>query len=351
MIDADTRSSMEMIRDSAGAIVTKGDLTRIRRLRYDLPGFDKAVWREICALGWPGLRLSEEKGGVELGTLPYCALAEELGRGLVPEPLIPATLAASLLEGGALEAHLSGERLVLPAWQDSRKALLPDGPLRIRNGAVTTRKLNVIGAAGADDFLVIGTDGVALVAADAPGVTVTPLGTQDGGHVAQVNFDLAPANVVACDPVPALTEAALASAAYLLGVIDASISLTTDYLKTRVQFGKTIGQFQILQHMAVDLKLEAEVARASVEAAAEAWDRDGATTETRAAISRAKARASDAALKVTRDCVQLHGGIGFTDEHDIGLYLRKAMVLASQFGSASAHRALFLDLKPIREVA
>ena len=135
------------------------------------------------------------------------------------------------------------------------------------------------------------------------------------------------------------------------GLMEAALDITTAYLKTRVQFGKTIGQFQILQHMAVDLKLEAEVTRASVESTAEAWDRNGATTETLAAVSRTKARASDAAMKVTRDCVQLHGGIGFTDEHDIGLYLRKAMVAAAQFGGASAHRARFLDLKPIREVA
>ena len=178
MIDADTRSSMEMIRDSAGAIVTPGNLTRVRGLRYALPGFDRAVWREICDLGWPALRLPEDKGGVGLGTLPLCALAEELGRGLVPEPLIPAVLAASMLEGDALEAHLGGTRLVLPAWQDSRKALMPDDPLSIENGTVTARKLNVSGAAGADDFLVIGSDGAMLVAADAPGVTVTPLGTQ-----------------------------------------------------------------------------------------------------------------------------------------------------------------------------
>lgn len=350
MIDPDILSSMEMVRESARGIVG-GDLRRVRALRYQRPGFDRANWREMCDMGWPALRLPEEKGGVGFGMLPYCALAEELGRGLVPEPLIPAALAAALLDGPALDAHLSGERLVLPAWQDHRGAVGPQAPLEIADGRVTAEKLHVPAAPGADDFLVIGPAGAVLVAADAPGVTVTPESTQDGGQVARVRFEATPGRLIDADPAPALAEAALASGAYLLGLMDAALDITVAYLKTRVQFGKIIGSFQILQHMAVDLKLECELTRASVEAAATQWDREGPTPAARAAVSRAKARAADAALKVTRDCIQLHGGIGFTDEHDIGLYLRKAMATAPQFGAAAAHRAEHLRLNPIGEVA
>lgn len=351
MIPADMLSSMEMIRDGARSLAGNGDLTRIRRLRFTSPGFDRETWAQMCGLGWPALRLPEEQGGVGLGALPYCALAEEIGRGLMPEPLIPAILAASLLRGEALAHHLAGERLVLPAWQDARDSLVPTADLAVADGKVTATRHYVPMAAAADAFLVIGSRQAVLVAADAPGVSVDAAQTQDGGSFATIRFEAAPGLVVDADPRPALAEAALATGAYLVGLMDAALDLTVAYLKTRVQFGKVIGTFQVLQHMAVDLKLEVEVARASIEAAALELDSQGFAKTAEASISRAKARASAAALKVTRDCIQLHGGIGFTDEHDIGLFLRKAMVVASQFGSAAHHRAHFARLKPVREFA
>lgn len=344
-------SSIGMIRESARGLVGRDALCRARALRFARPGFDRAVWREMCAMGWPALRLAEEEGGVGLGLLAYCALAEELGRGLVPEPLIPAVLAAALVDGPAREKHLSGERLILPAWQDSRDALGPEAPLSIRDGTLSGSKLCVPMALGADDFLVIGTAEAALVAADAPGVTVTALETQDGGHFATVEFDSVPATLLPAAPGPVLAEAALATGAYMLGQMEAALEMTVSYLKTRVQFDKTIGSFQILQHMAVDMGLEVELTRASIEAAAQQWDRDGPGPESHAAISRAKARASQSAPKVMRDAIQLHGGIGFTDEHDIGLFLRKAMVCAPQFGTARRHSANFCALRPVEKTA
>ena len=297
----DDHADIEMIRDSARGIVAAGDLTRIRKLRYTAPGFDRGVWSEMCELGWPALRLPEDKGGVGLGMRAYAALAEALGRGLVPEPLIPAVLSAALLEGEALAAHLAGEVLAIPAWADARDTLAPQGDLAISDGKVTAAKLHV--PAGADAFLVLGAGQAALVEADAPGVTLIPAATQDGGHALAASFRGAPCTVLTADPRPALAEAALATAAYGLGMMEAALEMTVAYLKQRVQFGRTIGQFQILQHMAVDLKLEIEVARASIEAAAAQWDAEGPAAH--ASISRAKARASSALLKVTRDCVQL----------------------------------------------
>lgn len=348
MIPDDILSSMDMIRDSARGI-THQDLSRIRKLRFTTPGFDRAVWAEICSLGWPALRLPEVRGGVGLGLLAYAALAEETGRALLPEPLIPAMLASSLLDGVPLERHITGERLVLPAWADARGALEPLRDLDIRDGRVFAQKSYVPFASGADDFLVIGASGAALVAANGPGVELNVHQTQDGGHFAHVRFEGAPCVVVAAAPRPPLAEAALATAAYLLGLMDGALDMTVAYLNQRVQFGKTLGQFQVLQHMAVDARLEIEITRASIEQAAFQWDTDGATPSAYAAISRAKARASAAARKVTRDCIQLHGGIGFTDEHDIGLFLRKAMVEAPRFGGPSQHRARFAQLKPIEQ--
>lgn len=351
MISEDVQSAMDMIRESTGGIVTPDDLSRVRALRYTSPGFDRALWSDICAMGWPALRLSEDRGGVDLGMQPYCALSEELGRGLLPEPLIGGALVAALLDGEVLEHHLSGALLVLPAWQDSHDALAPEQPLALTGNRLTATKHYVALAEGADMFLVIGNDGAALVAADAPGVTVESKQSQDGGNLATVHFDAALVRIYRTDPHGAFAEAALASSAYLLGLMEAALGMTVDYLKTRNQFGQTIGNFQVLQHMAVDLKLEVEVTRASVEDTALRWDRDGMKPETLAAVSRTKARASAAALKLTRDAVQLHGGIGFTDEHDIGLYLRKALVVAAQFGSAACHRKAFADLKPLTREA
>jgi len=350
MIDADILSSIEMIRDSARGIASQGDFSRVRRLRYTSPGFDRTVWSEMCALGWPALRLSEEKGGVGLGLLAYAALAEELGRGLVPEPIIPALLASAFLEGDALESHLTGKELIIPAWQDARGTVAPLRPLSLTDGRVTQNKLYVPMADGADAFLVVGVDQSALVKASAPGVKIETAGTQDGGNFATVRFENAPCEIIhSGDPTAALAEASLATAAYLLGVMQAATEMTVSYLKTRVQFGKPIAQFQILQHMAVDMRLEVEVSAASIEQAASQWDNEGPTPAARAAISRAKARASSAAMKVTRDAIQLHGGIGFTDEHDIGLCLRKAMVASTLFGNAKAHRSNFGQLRPLVE--
>ena len=174
--------------------------------------------------------------------------------------------------------------------------------------------------------------------------------TQDGSHVATLRRSSDGARRLADNVAPAmeraLDEAALATAAYLLGVMEQSFAMTLDYLRTRKQFGKAIGSFQALQHRAVDLQLQITLTRASVEDAAGVLDSDAPAPHRRAAISRAKARAAEASMLVTRAAVQLHGAIGYTDEYDVGLFLRKAMVLANSFGSAALHRRRFVAEMP-----
>ena len=201
-------------------------------------------------------------------------------------------------------------------------------------------------AAGADAFLVTVRGGLALVERDAPGVHVVSTQAQDGGNFATVTFDGAPAEAVAGDASEALEIAALATGAYLLGAMDRVFGITLEYLKTREQFGKKIGSFQALQHRSADLKIQLELTRAVVNAAARAMDESTDARERRAAVSRAKARASDAASVMTRGCIQLHGGIGYTDAADPGLFLRKMMVLAPMFGSAALHRARYQATAP-----
>jgi alkylation response protein AidB-like acyl-CoA dehydrogenase len=335
---------IRMIRDSAGAIVPAGDLKRIRALRYDEPGFDRAVWREMCALGWLGLRVAEAAGGSGLGMREYCALAEECGAGLVPEPLIPCAMAARVFRGTELAQLLAGDTIVIPAWQERPNALALGGDTVLRDGRLSGRKVFVPMAAGADAFLVAAASSLALVARDAAGVALTVDRSQDGGHYGTLTLDRAPAQPIAGDLAEAIEEATLATAAYLLGVMERAFAMTLGYLKTRQQFGKPIGSFQALAHRAADLKIAVALTRASVEAAALTLDTSSVAAIRRAAVSRAKARASDAAMRVTREAIQMHGGIGYTDEYDVGLYLRKAMVLANLFGSAALHRSRYAEL-------
>jgi alkylation response protein AidB-like acyl-CoA dehydrogenase len=345
LMDEARAESLRLIRDSARGLAPRdGDRRRIRALRFKSPGFDPAVWRAMGELGWIGLRVPDGKGGAGLGMAEFCALAEELGAALAPEPLVHGALSAALLAAAdrpdVLEPLLTGERFVLTAWQERAASLAvpgtPDAP-----------RLFLPCAGGADFFLVPvrangGVLSLHLQPQDAAAVDLAP--TQDGGQYGTLlpaagEILIGDAGELIAD---ALDEAVLATAAMLLGVMDQAFSLTLDYLRTRQQFGRPIGSFQALQHRAVDLKIQIALTRASIEAAAAELDAPQ-TPQTRrhAAVSRAKARASEAAMLVTRQAIQLHGGIGYTDEADVGLYLRKAMVLANQFGSAALHRKRF----------
>jgi alkylation response protein AidB-like acyl-CoA dehydrogenase len=346
---ADLQEAIARIRASAEGLADARDLTRVRRLRYAQPGFDRSVWRSMCELGWPALRTPEDRGGVGLGMAAYCALAETLGAALAPEPLIGAVLAAALLEDDALADLLSGVRLALPAWQSGRDQTGPAVDLRRDGGKLFGRKAFVPMAGGADALLVIEPDRSWLVDVGAPGVELVLEPTQDGGFYGVATFHGADGRPITADPRPAIAGACLATSAYLLGLMEAALGRTIDYLGARVQFGQPIGAFQALQHRAVDLRLQVELTRASVEDAAARWDAAPGAAAGYAAISRAKVRAATAAMLVTRQAVQLHGGIGFTDEHDIGLYLRKAMVVAPQFGGPALHRTRFAALSPAPE--
>ncbi len=351
MTDRDAQAeNIRLIRESAAAIAPRrGDFARIRALRFTHLGFDRAVWHEICAMGWVGLLLPEAHGGSAFGVAEYCALAEEFGAALAPEPLIPAVFAASFLRGDMLADHLTGKRLVLPAWQEKPGELPASHLTRIASGEVSGRKIFVPMANGADAFLVAAEGGLGLVDADGEGVSVVTAPTQDGGHFGTITFEDSPAEALPGDIAPALDVAALATAAYLLGLMDRVFAATLDYLRTREQFGRKIGSFQALQHRTADLKILLELTRASIASAAESLDASDDARTRAAAVSRAKARASDAALRMTREAIQIHGGIAYTDEFDIGLFLRKAMVVANQFGTSAWHRARYAAIAPESE--
>jgi alkylation response protein AidB-like acyl-CoA dehydrogenase len=346
----DPLEHLQMLKDSAAGIAPrKGDLKRIRELRFTEPGFDRDTWREMCEMGWLGLRVPEDAGGSGLGAREFCGLAEELGAGLVPEPLIPVAMAAQLLPPDQLATVLAGERIILPAWQEKPNSIEPIGETVLRNGRLSGRKTFIPMAAGADAFLVTVPGGLALVERDAPGVTLEIQQTQDGGNFGTLILDAAPAEAIDGDASDALEHAIMATSAYMFGLMERAFAITLDYMKTREQFGHKIGSFQALQHRAVDMQIQISLTRATVASAAHALDAAPTIAQRQAAVSRAKVRASDAAMVVTRACIQLHGGIGYTDAYDIGLFLRKAMVLAPLYGPPSVHRARFRVVAPVEQ--
>jgi alkylation response protein AidB-like acyl-CoA dehydrogenase len=347
---------LALIRDSAAAVATPDDLSRVRRLRFQ-GGWDRAVVARMGEQGWLGLRVAEDAGGAGMGVAELCALAESLGRGLVPEPLVPlAAIALPLLaEAGRAGDALDGTRIILPALAERAGRFEASDIATVAEGNwLTGQKRFVPAGSGADAFLVSAraVDGVGLwlVPRDAKGVTLRVEATVDGGAFTALDLaeaEGAPLLLDARIPLArALDEAALATAAELLGVAEAAFARTLDYLRTREQFGRRIGTFQALQHRAADLAIQLALTRATVEASAATIDAGAQGTRRAAAASQAKARASDAALLVTRACIQLHGGIGYTDEADIGLYLKRAMVLAASFGNAAVHRRRYATSAP-----
>ena len=328
----DPLDHLQALKDKAAG---KDELKRIRALRSSAPGFDRDVWREMCAKGW-----------LQLGVLDLCGVAEELGAGLVPEPLIVAAMAARLLPAEQLAPVLSGERVVLAAWQETPDGIDLVGQSRLRDGKLSGRKLNIPMAGGADAFLVVVQGGCALVERDARGVSLDLRETQDGGYLGTLTLDEAPAEAVDNDASDALEHAILAHATYLYGLTERALARTLDHIGMHDRSGQMTGSLEALRHRADDMQIQVSLTRGIIGSSVQALNAASTLAERRAVASRAKMRASDAATLVTRTCVQLHGGLGHTDVYDIALYHRKAMALAPLYGSQLAHRARIRMRKP-----
>lgn len=343
--------TIRMIRDSARAIAPESDLSRVRACRFSESGFDRAMLTRMAEMGWLALRLDEEAGGLGLGMREYVALAETLGAGLVPEPLFGVVMALRLAPD-LYEEAASGKKIVLAAWQDAPQSLEWRNGVTQKAGRVSGAKLFVQGASGAERFVVPFAGGVAIVDGQADGLRLERQKTQDGGHFATLILDDVAADIRGeADTELGIEEAALAHAAYLHGLTERAFTMTIDYLKIRRQFDRPIGSFQALQHRATDMKIQIALARAALDAAASRFDAGPFDDVLRAAASQAKARIADTAVLVAREAIQMHGAIGFTDEFDVGLHVRKAMTLCNLFGGAAFHRARYDRLMPERDAA
>lgn len=348
-MDEETAENIRMLCDSASALVpADGSLDRVRAARFQSPGFARDGWKTVAEMGWLGLRASEDAGGMALGLPEAVALVRVLGRGLVPEPYVEAMLAIDLLEDAgphtALDSALTGQDLILPAWQATADGLDPAAGVSVRNGRLSGAKCAVI--AGADLYAVTTAEGLALIARNASGLTVQTVAMHDGTYREALTFDEVAAEVhPSTDPMACLSRAMVLHAAYLHGAAEQAFEITLEYLRTRQQFDVAIGSFQALQHRATEMKVQLELARASIDAAAASMDVGQLDHVGHMAALRARSRAGELARLVAREAIQMHGAIGYTDEADIGLFARKLVVEAGQFAPEFRLRERFMNYR------
>lgn len=355
-----------MLRDSVADFTARTPgIARMRKLRGDPAEFDRAVWRQMAELGWLGILVPEEHGGMGLGLSEAAIVAEGLARVLAPEPYTAAAvLGAGVVDAAgtpALKDELlpqiaSGDVIPALAWQECA-GVLDVAAIRTRAAPfeggyrVSGTKRFVVGAAGADGCLVTAQSDAGLVLlwvpCDASGIRLDLEAIADGRHFGTlVLTDVAvPAERVVARGAGAqgalertLDHAAVIAGAELHGVMGRALEMSLEYMKTRVQFGKPIGSFQALQHRAVDLYIQRELSSAVLEDALRELDANPTPARRTVLASRVKARCAEAGLRITREAIQIHGAIGFTDEYDAGLYLKRAMVLAGWLGTAAQHR-------------
>ena len=331
-----------MIRDSVGAIAPAGGgLKRIRALRESPTGLDRATWQQVVDLGWLTLLLNEEEGGLGLGARELTVIGEELGAALVPEPVTGVIAMVPLLEGSARQSVLDGTRIVVPAWREAIAGSGDESRTSLKDGNVTGTKILIAAAAAADAFVVNTESATVLVDRSAKGVVLDLKRTQDGGHQGTLTMTNAPCIPVAGNFAAAIEMLSLAHSGYLLGASERAFQMTLDYIGIRTQFDRLIGSFQVLQHRAAEAKIQLALSRAVLdEAIADVEQRASALERVRSG-SRAVARVSDTAMLIAREAVQMHGAIGITDEHDIGLFCRKILTIYNQFGTASANRSRY----------
>jgi alkylation response protein AidB-like acyl-CoA dehydrogenase len=351
----DFSDDQEQLRDAVRKWVDRSYGFERRRAAVKAGGLDRAAYGELCELGLAGLYIAEDHGGMGMGPVEAMVMLEELGRGIVLEPVAQSLVAGGVIQGYAPEAVksawlpriASGEAMVVLAHQErGARWRLDRCAAQARDSGgwkVSGTKSVVPGGDRADAYLVPAMAGGAmalfLVERGAPGVTATGYLTQDGSRAGELTLADAPATLVIQNGLTALEHAVdigiAALCAEAVGVIDATMKLTADYMNTRKQFGATIASFQALRHRMADMKMQQELARsmsyyASLKLNAPAEER-------RMAMARAKYQLGVSMRFVGQQSVQLHGGIGVTDEYIGSHYFKKLTQMEMQFGDTLHH--------------
>ena len=355
-----------MLRDAAQQFVSEAaPVGHMRALRdaNDATGFSRDLWKQFAEMGFTGILIPESDGGLGLGHVEAGVVLEEIGRNLSPSPFLTTAVAAvSALKGSShaerwFPGILAGETVAALAIDERAKhgdAIEMEAE-RSGNGFKLTGAKQFVAHGHVADLLIVAArtagspedaDGVTLFAVpkDAANLTADPQRLADASLAARVTFDGvevdADAVIGQVDGGRAVLNALLGAgrtgaAAEMLGVGGGAMDMTVQYLKERKQFGVLIGSFQALQHRAAHLYSELEVARAAVLKAQQLLDAGDAKAD--AAVAVAKAMAGMASTLAVQEGVQMHGGIGMTDEYDIGFYMKRGRVLAELFGDTNYH--------------
>jgi len=377
-MDIALSDEQQLLKESAERFIERDYPFDKRRARADsAEGFDRGIWQKFAELGWLGLAMPEEYGGLD-GTLADTAvLMEALGRGLVVEPYLSTVLlgGALLRYGGSAEQQaalmpplIAGDTLLAFAFAERQSRYNPaniESMARAAGGGYVLdgAKAVVFHGASADKLIVSArtagdsrdTAGISLflVDGDAEGLSRRGYPTVDGLHGAEVTLDGVAVGADAligeagaAHPLieRVIDEASVAVCAEAVGVMAVLVDATVEYLKTREQFGRPIGSFQVLQYRAVDMFNEMELSRALVHRAATAIaSSDDATNRGRAA-SAAKVQIGQAGRMIGQQAIQLHGGMGMTDELFVSHYFKRLTMLGTLFGDTDHHLKRFAAL-------
>ena len=335
----------EELRDSVRSLLAArcGAAAVLARTESDEP-YDLALWPALAVdVGCAGFAVPEKFGGAGASWREVATVAEEFGRAVAPVPYLGAAMAtAALLAGGdeeLLPSVAAGSVTAVLALPFS--SFGPPAGVRVQDGALTGEVTSVADALGADLLLVPSAEGLfAVAAADARIVPVTSLDLTR--RLADVTFAGAPGRLVAGAVGPALTAGAVLLASEQLGVAQWCLDTTVEYLKTRHQFGRPVGSFQALKHRLAELWVAITQARAVARYAAGCLADDD--PDLPVAVALAQAHCGPVAVRAAEECVQLHGGIGFTWEYPAHLYLKRATADAIALGTAERHRAALAAL-------
>jgi len=340
-LEFDLDDDQRALRDAARAFLERETPISYARAMMDDPrGYRDDVWKKMADLGWMALPFPEDSGGVGQGFVALAILLSEMGRVVLPGPYFSTVVLAgqAILEAGSeaqckeiLPAICSGELIA---------AFAPDATFRVDGGSLLGEARYVMNATTAERFVVTTPDGMVVTTAGDPGITVTPVQTLDTTRgTAHVRFENVGFERLDGDPGAlqrVLDRASVGLAAEMLGGAERVLELAVDYAKSRVQFDRPIGSFQAVKHRAADMHSDVESLRNAVYYAA--WAIERGHPDASLAASMAKAYASDAFRRVASSGIQVHGGIGFTWEHDMHLYFKRAKASEVAFGSADHHR-------------
>jgi alkylation response protein AidB-like acyl-CoA dehydrogenase len=345
----------EMLRDMARDWASnESPVAAFRKVRASgaPEAFDADAWRAMGQMGWTGIVVPEAHGGSDFGWLSAGLVVEELGKTLTASPLVATTLAAAAIALGGSEEQKAKWLPKLASGETIGTLAIDEGPRHdpakiaasVAGGKLSGTKSFVHEAHGADLFVVAATDGLYLVE-KGDGVSLSDRKLTDQRSHAEVTFDGAAADKLTSggdtllDDV--LDRARILTACEMLGMAQQVFDVTLDYLKQRVQFNQVLATFQALQHRMADLFGDLAMMRSAVEGGLQALD-SGLGVARAATI--AKAEANRVLHAMSREGIQLHGGIGMTDEYDVGFYLKRARVLEASWGSTAFLRDRFAAL-------